>query len=78
MLSAGGVRCLAYNAAGRKYGHVIHDSILRTRVAILFVSRQFLDSYVAGTELPLLRRQSDAGCVRIVWMSVGGSQPPSG
>jgi predicted acylesterase/phospholipase RssA len=50
------------------------DAIQRTRVAILLVSYNFLESdYIRSVELPLLRRQS----ARIVWVSLDGALPES-
>jgi predicted acylesterase/phospholipase RssA len=66
----------SYIPAGVSWDAAIHDAILRARVAVLFVSRNFLaSSYSIGTELALLREQADARRVRIYWISIDGSLP---
>jgi predicted acylesterase/phospholipase RssA len=64
----------SYVKPGRLWNAAIVDAISRARVAVLFVSRSFLDSsYIEQRELPLLRRQLPG---RVLWISIDGAQPP--
>ena len=66
----------AYIPAGRTWDAVIHEAILRARVAVLLISSDFKkSSYAIDTELALLRVQAADGRVRIFWVSLDGSRP---
>ena len=60
----------AYIPAGRAWDAAIHEAILRARVAVLLISRDFKESsYAIDTELKLLRDREADGRVRIFWVS---------
>jgi predicted acylesterase/phospholipase RssA len=64
----------SYIKPGGIWDAALEDAIRRARVAVLFVSRNFVESkYIADTELPLLRKHVAEGCV--LWVSIDGAQP---
>lgn len=66
----------SYIKPGALWDAAIKDAIRRARVAVLFVSRYYLaSSYIRHEELPILREQAASGQVRILWISVDGSEP---
>jgi predicted acylesterase/phospholipase RssA len=66
----------SYIKPGSDWDATVGDAIRRARVAVLFVSRSFVESaYINGTELPLLRAHVAPG--RVLWVSVDGT-PPAG
>lgn len=68
----------SYIRAGAPWDAAIHDAILRARVAVLFVSKSFLDSdYIESNELPLLFQQREERGLQILWVPVDRTPPPA-
>jgi hypothetical protein len=66
----------SYIKPGAFWDAAITDAIKRARVAVLFVSRHFLESsYIDGRERKLLREQHASGQIRMLWVSIDGSAP---
>jgi predicted acylesterase/phospholipase RssA len=66
----------SYIKPGALWDAAIEDAIKRARVAVLFISRHFLESsYIARKELAPLREKLASGQVRILWVPVDGSEP---
>jgi predicted acylesterase/phospholipase RssA len=65
----------SYIKPGSLWDAAIEDAVKRARVAVLFISRQFRESSYIRKELALLRGQHASGQVRILWVSLDGSEP---
>jgi len=64
----------SYLKPGTLWRPAVEDAIMRARVAVLFISRNFDQStFIANTELPLVRERVRPGA--IFWVSIDGTRP---
>jgi predicted acylesterase/phospholipase RssA len=67
----------SYITPGAVWLGAIEDAIERARVGVLFVSEHFHGSdFIRERELALLRKAYAGGGLRLLWLSIDGTQPP--